>query len=60
MLNKGDCPLIYIQRKIGDDTPFFNLFLPAKLAKQAVPALAKVTWIGVLLLIIRLIYNYFQ
>jgi hypothetical protein len=60
VLNKGDCPLIYIQRKIGDDTPFFNLLLPAKLAKQAVPTLAKLTWVGVILLIIRLLFNYFQ
>jgi hypothetical protein len=58
ILNKGDCPLIHIQRKIGDNTPFFNIFLPARIAKQVVPALATLTWIGVALLIIRLILNY--
>jgi hypothetical protein len=58
VLNKGDCPLIHIQRIIGDNTPFFNLFLPAKLAKQAVPFLAKITWIGIGLLIIRIILIY--
>jgi hypothetical protein len=25
VLNNGDCPLIHIQRKIGDLTPFFEL-----------------------------------
>lgn len=58
ILNKGDCPLIYIQRRIKDNTPFFNLFLPAKLAKQALPTFAKLTWIGVALLVLRLIINY--
>ena len=60
VLNKGDCPLIHIQRRIGDDIPFFQLFLPAKLAKQAVPALAKITWIGVFLLLIRLLIIYMK
>lgn len=53
ILNKGDCPFIYIQRRIGDDIPFFNLFLPAQLANQAIPILVKLTWIGIALLIIR-------
>src|SRR5690242_11517482 len=60
VLNKGDCPLIHIQRKIGDNTPFFQLFLPAKIAKQAVPVLAKITWIGVILLLIRLLLVYMK
>lgn len=59
-INKGDCPLIYIQRRIGDNTPFFNLLLPAKLAKQAIPTFAKIAWIGVLLVAIRLLVIYFQ
>lgn len=59
ILNNGDCPLIHIQRKIGDETPFFNLFLPSKLAKKAIPTFARITWFGVALLIIRLLSNYF-
>ena len=58
VLNKGDCPLIHIQRRIGDNIPFFQLFLPARLAKQAVPFFAKITWIGVALLVIRLVTTY--
>jgi hypothetical protein len=60
ILNSGDCPLIHIQRRIGDNTPFFNLFFPVKLAKQAIPTFAKLTWIGVALLTLRLIFNYFR
>lgn len=60
ILNKGDCPLIHIQRKIGDNTPFFQLLLPEKLAKQAVPALAKITWIGIALLALRLVIMYMK
>ncbi|MBP7832400.1 MAG: hypothetical protein KA035_01380 [Candidatus Levybacteria bacterium] len=58
ILNKGDCPLIHVQRKIGDDIPFFQLFLPVKLAKKAVPFFAKLTWIGVALIMLRLTFNY--
>lgn len=55
VMNGGDCPLIHIQRKLDDDVPFFNLFLPAHLAKKAVPFFTKVTFVGILLLIMRLI-----
>jgi hypothetical protein len=55
ILNKGNCPLIHVQNKIGDDTPFFNLFFPEKVAKQAIPFFAKLTWIGVGLLLVRFI-----
>jgi hypothetical protein len=59
ILNKGDCPLIYVQRKINDDKPFFELFLPPGIAKKAVPFFARITWIAIIFLIIRLIYNLF-
>ncbi len=55
IVNNGDCPLIHVQRKIGDETPFFSLFMPKKMAKQAIPTFAKLTWAGVGLLVIRLI-----
>lgn len=58
VVNKGDCPLIHIQRRIGDNTPFFNIFLPAKMAKKAVPFFSNITCIGVVLLIIRLLIIY--
>ncbi len=55
LLNKGDCPLIHIQRKIGDEKPFFELFLPKKIAKKTIPFFLYVTYIGVILLVIRFI-----
>ena len=33
-VNKGDCPLSYLQRKYGDDKAFFEIFLPKRIAKQ--------------------------
>lgn len=57
LLNKGDCPLIHIQRKIGDNTPFFRLFLSPSLAKQAVPFFAKLAWLGLAIVAARLAVN---
>jgi len=54
-LNRGNCPLGYIQRKVGDDTPFFELILPKKYAKKAVRVCAVITLIGIIILDIRLI-----
>jgi hypothetical protein len=51
VLNKGDCPLIHIQRKLGDDKPFFELFLPPRLAKLAIPFFATLAVFGALLLV---------
>jgi hypothetical protein len=55
MLNQGDCPLIHVQRKIGDNKPFFELFFPAPVAKQAIPFFAAMTWLAVGILVIRLL-----
>ena len=51
--NNGDCPLIHIQRKVGDDIPFFELFLPKKYAKKVIPVAAVISVIGTILLIIQ-------
>jgi hypothetical protein len=55
ILNKGDCPLIHIQKRLGDDVPFFNLIFPKPLAKKAVPFFALITILAVILLIIRMV-----
>jgi hypothetical protein len=57
ILNKGDCPLIYVQRKVGDDTPFFELFLPPRIAKLAIPFFGGLTWLAVALLSIRAVFH---
>jgi len=54
VLNHGDCPLIHLQRKVEDDKPFFGLFLPQKLAKQALPIFAALTICGLFVLLVRL------
>jgi hypothetical protein len=53
---KGDCPLKYLQLKIGDQTPFFNIFLPKKLAQSAVPFFTIITFLGITILIVRLLF----
>lgn len=50
ILNKANCPLIHVQKKINDPIPFFNLFFPPKLAKLAVPIFSVITIIGVIIL----------
>lgn len=52
VLNGGDCPLIHVQRVIGDDTPFFELFFSPKVAKKAIPVFASLTWAALALLIV--------
>lgn len=56
-LNKGDCPLNHVQRKVGDDKPFFEFFLPPTLAKLAIPAFAILSLLAAALLLVRLIVN---
>jgi len=53
IINGGNCPLIYFQRKINDPVPFFNLFLPNTLATKAIPFFSTVMLCGIILLLIR-------
>ncbi len=43
LLSGGNCPLGPILRRLGDETPFFELLLPPRAAKLAVPILAAVS-----------------
>lgn len=49
-LNGGNCPLGVVHSKFGDDKAFFELFLPKRQAKMAVPFLGFVAFLGILLL----------
>jgi hypothetical protein len=49
----GNCPLGRAFRKLGDETPFFELFLPPRAAKLAIPVLAAVSVLGAVLLAAR-------
>lgn len=53
-INRGDCVLIYIQKRVGDDVPFFDLILPKKYATHAVKFFAILTLIGLFLLVLRI------
>jgi hypothetical protein len=53
VLSGGNCPLGPALRRLGDETPFFELFLPPRTAKLAVPALAAVSVVGAVLLAAR-------
>lgn len=55
IVNNGNCPLVYLQKKLKDPVPFLNLFLPEPLAKKAIPFSTAVTFLGMLFLIIRLL-----
>lgn len=53
ILNGGHCPLIHIQRRVGDDKPFFELFLPPYLAHLVIPAASVVALLGAVLVAVR-------
>ena len=53
VLSGGNCPLGPALRRLGDDTPFFELLLPPRAAKLAIPVLAAVTTLGIVLLAAR-------
>jgi hypothetical protein len=45
--NGGDCPLGPLQDRMGDPVPLFELVLPPRAARLAVPALGAVTAAGI-------------
>lgn len=48
--NHGDCPLGPLGDRIGDAVPLFELVVPPRAAKLAVPALGTITLLGLILL----------
>jgi len=53
IIGRGNCPLGPLQRRLGDPVPLFELVLPPRAAKAAIPALFAVTMAGVLALALR-------
>lgn len=51
--NHGDCPLGPLQQRLDDPVPLFELILPPRAARLAVPGLGAVTAGGLLLLRLR-------
>lgn len=49
VVGRGNCPLGPVQERLGDPVPLFELVLPPRAAKAAVPALAAISLIGLAL-----------
>ncbi|HEY5641093.1 MAG TPA: hypothetical protein VIW01_13685 [Dehalococcoidia bacterium] len=53
LTNGGDCPLGAVHRRYGDNRDFFELLMPRRLSKLAVPVLGTVAISGAVLALIR-------
>jgi len=56
ILNGGNCPLLYLARKYGDDKTFLELFLPKNAAKQMFKVFTIIISIGCLLLLLKFLF----
>jgi len=46
VIGRGNCPFGPFQRRLGDPVPMFELLLPPRAARAAIPVLALVTLAG--------------
>ena len=53
VVGRGDCPMGRQQEAWGDPVPFFELVLPPRAAKAAVPVLAAVSLGGIAAVVLR-------
>ena len=53
VVGRGNCPLGPLQERVGDPVPLFELVLPPRAAKAAVPVLATATFLGIGVLLAR-------
>ncbi len=53
IVGRGNCPLGPMQASLGDPVPLFELVLPPRAAKAAVPVLAAVSVAGILAVVLR-------
>ena len=53
VVGRGDCPVGPLQAEWGDPVPFFELVLPPRAAKAAIPVLAVVSIAGIAALVLR-------
>ncbi len=53
LVGRGNCPVGELQAEWGDPVPFFELVLPPRAAKAAVPVLAVVSVAGIGALLVR-------
>lgn len=48
VIGRGDCPFGPLQTRLGDPVPLFQLVLPPRAAKAAIPVLAGISVVGLL------------
>lgn len=53
LVGRGDCPFGSFQRTLGDPVPMFELVLPPRAAKAAVPVLATGSIFGLVVALLR-------
>jgi len=53
IVGRGNCPLGPLQARVGDPTPLFELVLPKRAAKAAVPVLSAISIAGIALAVAR-------
>ena len=53
IVGRGNCPVGPLQEEWGDPVPFFELVLPPRAAKAAIPVLAVVSLAGIAALVLR-------
>lgn len=53
VVGRGNCPLGPLQQRVGEPIPLFEFVLSPRAAKRAVPALAGVTCLGLVVLMVR-------
>ena len=53
IVGRGDCPFGPFQKRLGDPVPLFELVLPPRAAKAAIPVLAVVSLAGLAAAAIR-------
>jgi hypothetical protein len=53
VVGRGNCPFGPLQRRLGDPVPLFELVLPPRAAKAAIPVLTFVTGAGIAGVVIR-------
>ena len=57
VFGRGDCPFGPAQRRLGDPVPMFELILPPRAAKAAIPVLAAVSVGGILTVVVRWLHE---
>jgi hypothetical protein len=53
VIGRGDCPFGPVQTRLGDPVPMFELLLPPRAAKAAIPVLTVVTLAGFAAVMLR-------